>query len=312
MGSIPIISTKKRSGARRWRTPVLFDSRFLSIEPTTFRQKWNACGYAKLSHFAIVRRMLDSIPFIFLPIAIQCNLCYTNDIITSKGHTTMDLTTLEHLGLSHVLQRGTGEILEEHESALLLRDTVSEIGMLACEDVELGLSILDRHADTFSILMVSNPKLGEAACSRYGFADHMECYQVAYYGKMPPLDDRLTFRRADLSDLPVIVANYHALSEKELKKVVEQKSMLVGYYEDHLVGFIGEHLEGSMGLLFVYPEYRRMGFAAALENAKIAELLKKGILPFAQIDKNNLPSLRLQEKLGMTRSEHTIMFLWRR
>ena len=99
--------------------------------------------------------------------------------------------------------------------------------------------------------------------------------------------------------------------ETELKKIVERKSMLFGYHEDHLVGFIGEHLEGSMGLLYVFPEYRRMGFAAALENAKIAEVMQKGFVPFAQIDKNNLPSLGLQEKIGLTRSERTIMFLWK-
>ena len=223
----------------------------------------------------------------------------------------MDLTPLEYLGLSHVLQRGTGEILEERENTLLLHDRVSEIGMLACEDIDLGLSLLDRHADRFSILMVSSPKIAEIAFSRYGFADRMECYQVAYYGETPALDHRLTLRVADLSDLSTLVANYHMLDEDEVKKIVERKLILLGYYENNLVGFIGEHLEGSMGLLYVFPEYRRMGFAAALENAKIAEILQKGFIPFAQIDKNNLASLKLQEKLGMKRSERTIAFLWK-
>ena len=224
----------------------------------------------------------------------------------------MNLTALEYLGLSHVLKRGTGKILEERENALLLLDTVSEIGLLACEDVKLGLSLLERHVNQMNILMVSTPELGEAVFSRYGFADRMECYQVAYYGELPTLDDRLTIRVADLSDLPMLVANYHRLDEDEVKKIVERGSILLGYNQDgNLVGFIGEHLEGSMGLLYIFPKYRRMGFAAALENAKIAEILQKGFVPFAQIDKNNLPSLCLQEKLGMTRSERTIMFLWK-
>ena len=223
----------------------------------------------------------------------------------------MDLSTLEHLGLAHVLKRGTGEILEENETALLLRDTISQIGMLACEEVELALSWLDRHADSMNILMVSNPEIGEIAFSRYGFAANMECYQVAYYGKMPAPDNRLSLRVATLDDLPIIIEHYHMLDEDELRKVIEQKSMLFGYHEDRLVGFIGEHLEGSMGLLEIFPEFRRMGYAYSLEQAKIAEIMQKGFVPFAQIDKNNLPSLKLQEKLGMTRSDRTIMFLWK-
>ena len=223
----------------------------------------------------------------------------------------MDLTSLEYLGLDHVLKRGTGKILEQEPNALLLRDRVSNVIFLACEDVKQGISLLDRHTEKLDVLMVSNPEIGRIAHTRYGFGDNMECYQVAYYGKMPELDNRLTLRVADLSDFPILAENYHQVSPEELKEIVKRGSVLLGYANGKLVGFIGEHLEGSMGLLYIFPEYRRMGYAYSLESAKISDLLTRGILPFAQIDKNNLPSLALQEKLGMTRSERTIMWLWK-
>lgn len=223
----------------------------------------------------------------------------------------MNLTTLEYLGLSHVLQRGTGEILEQEPNALLLRDRVSNVLFLACEDEETGLAMLDRHAEKLDVLMTSNVEIGKAAFSRYGFDDCMECYQVAYYGKMPKVDEHLMIRVAELSDFPIIAENYHHVSEQELREIVERGSILLGYHKGQLVGFIGEHLEGSMGLLYIFPAFRRMGFATSLENAKIAEMMKKGFVPFAQIDKNNHPSLGLQEKLGMTRSDHTILWLWK-
>lgn len=223
----------------------------------------------------------------------------------------MDLSKIEYLGLAHVLKRGTGEILEEHPNACLLRDTVSGVSFLACEDVPLGLEILHRNEKEVTVLMVSNPKIGELAVSEGTFEKEMECYQVAYYGAMPTPDERLSFRAATLDDFPLIAAHYHMVDPDELREIVRRGLILLGYFEDEPVGFIGEHLEGSMGLLVVFPQFRRMGFGFALEQAQIARTLKGGSLPFAQIDKNNLPSLRLQEKLGMTRSEHTIMWLWK-
>lgn len=223
----------------------------------------------------------------------------------------MDFTTLEYLGLDHVLRRGTGEILEEGKDACLLRDTVSNVIFLACENVEQGIAMLDRHAEKLGVLMTSNVEIGKIAFERYGFDDCMECYQVAYFGEPPKADERLTLRVADLNDFPIIAEHYHQVSEQELREIVEHGSILLGYFDGELVGFIGEHLEGSMGLLYIFPEYRRMGFAYALESAKIAEFLSKGLIPFAQVDKNNAASLALQKKLGMTRSAHTILWLWK-
>ncbi|MBQ7173101.1 MAG: GNAT family N-acetyltransferase [Clostridia bacterium] len=224
----------------------------------------------------------------------------------------MNFTTLEHLGLDHVMKRGTGEILETGKEACLLRDTVSDVFFLACEDVKTGLAMLGRHAEKIDVLMTSNVGIGKIALARYGFDDCMECYQVAYFGKIPATDERLTMRVADLGDFQIIAENYHQCSDDDLKRIILRGSILLGYYEGQLVGFIGEHLEGSMGLLYVFPAFRRMGFAYSLESAKIAEFLKKGFVPFAQVDKNNAASLALQKKLGMKCSEHTILWLWKK
>ena len=223
----------------------------------------------------------------------------------------MDLSPLEYISLSHVIKRGTGRILEEDNNACLLCDTVSGVLFLACEDKEKGIAMLDRHTNELGVLMLSNPEIGKVAFSRYGFVNQMECYQVAYYGQKPPLDERLTLRVATLDDFPIIAEHYHMTSKQELREIIGRGLILLGYHEGQLVGFIGEHLEGSMGLLHVFPEYRRMGFGFSLEKAKIADVMQKGFIPFAQIEKNNLPSLRLQEKLGMTRSKHTILWFWK-
>ena len=86
---------------------------------------------------------------------------------------------------------------------------------------------------------------------------------------------------------------------------------MLGYEGDHPVGFIGEHLEGSMGILYVFPAYRHKGYGAALQKQMIASTMDRGFVPFGQVEKSNLASLRLQEKLGMTRSDNLIVWMWR-
>ena len=87
--------------------------------------------------------------------------------------------------------------------------------------------------------------------------------------------------------------------------------MFLGYKGALLAGFIGEHLEGSMGLLYVFPEFRRKGIATALEKYYIARTMEKGFVPFGQVEKDNKESLLLQKKLNMTQSEKLTIWMWK-
>lgn len=224
----------------------------------------------------------------------------------------MDLTGIDYLGLDRVLKRGTGTVIAESEDFMLVRDSVSGAYLLACEDVQQGLSLLDRcAAKDCNLLMTSDYALGQAAFERYGFSEKLECYQVAYYGKKPQVSDKLSVRTAEEGNLKLLAEHYQMISEEELAAVIRRRSILLGYDQGRPVGFVGEHLEGSMGLLYVFPEYRRRGFGAALQTHFIARTLDAGFIPFGQVEKDNLNSLCLQRKLGMTQSEHLIVWMWK-
>ena len=224
----------------------------------------------------------------------------------------MKIDGIDCLGIDRVLKRGSGEIVAETDHALLVRDRVSEALMLACEDAAAGLALLDRHdGSSCGLLMVSDYAVGLTAFERYGFSEKLECYQVAYYGEKPSATGGLTVRTADENDLPVLTETYHLIGPEEMEKAVRRKSVLLGYDGDRLVGYIGEHPEGSMGLLYVFPEYRRRGFGAALQTHYIVKTMENGFVPFGQVEKDNRNSLKLQEKIGMTRSDNLIVWMWK-
>ena len=224
----------------------------------------------------------------------------------------MNLNSIENLGIERVLKRGTGEIIVGDNDAILVRDKVSRAFFLACDDREKGLSILDKHVDKgCNLLMISNYELGKSAFKRYGFEEMIECYQVAYYGEKPKEDMTISFRVADMSDIDVLLENYDMISSDELREVVERGNIILGYHDNALIGFIGEHLEGSMGILYVFPEYRNRGYATMLQKHMIAITMEKGFIPFGQVEKDNEASLKLQKKLGMVCSESLITWMWK-
>ena len=219
---------------------------------------------------------------------------------------------IDLLGIDRVLRRGTGEVIEKDDTVIFAYDSVSEAYFLACEDAEAGLAALEKHVERdMRLLSVIHAELGKTVFEKYGFTDMFECYQVAYYGEPPAVREELEIRIAGREDIPMLVKNYDLISPEEMERVVERKSMMLGYKDGQLIGFIGEHLEGSMGLLYVFPEFRRMGYASVLEKRYIADTMRKGFIPFGQVEIHNAASLKLQKKVGMTQSRNTICWMWK-
>ncbi len=222
----------------------------------------------------------------------------------------MDFTSIDLLGIDRVLRRGTGTVLSAGD-APLVRDAVSGAYLLASRDAALSLPLLDRYAADISLLMVPDAALGRLVYERYGFSGKLECFQVAYYGALPEADASLAVRPAAPEDLPLLLEHYHLISPQEMELAVVRGAILIGSLGGQVVGFMGEHLEGSMGLLYVLPAFRRRGFGAALERLYIRKTMEAGFIPFGQVEKDNLPSLKLQKKLGMTISDNLILWMWK-
>ena len=78
---------------------------------------------------------------------------------------------------------------------------------------------------------------------------------------------------------------------------------MYGYYvNDKLVAFIGRHDELSMGLLYVEEGYRKLNIGFSLEAFLINKLLDEKRIIYCQVSYDNIASQRLQEKLGLVKS----------
>lgn len=246
-----------------------------------------------------------------------------------------------NVGMIQVLQRGTAELLCVNDHGVYLRDTVSDAYMMSVDDIQMGMAWLHKFEDrSYSLMQLCNREIAECAKQKYGFGTVLECFQAVYEGeeslpfagadtvfgerktfqrqqdagrktiKQSQYTEQLEIREPDAETMQLIQSSYDKLSEEELNQIHRLHNLYAGYLDGDCVGFIGSHLEGSMGLLEVFPKYRRRGYALELERFMIAHMLRQGLLAFAQIETWNAASLELQKKLGMRISKEKIYWLF--
>lgn len=107
----------------------------------------------------------------------------------------------------------------------------------------------------------------------------------------------------------MVLENYDKLSNAEVKEILKNGNLFGGYKNETLIGFIGVHLEGSIGLLEIFPQYRRLGYGTILESYMVNQMLENGFVPFVQVEINNVKSISLQNKLGFKVSEDRLYWI---
>ena len=126
---------------------------------------------------------------------------------------------------------------------------------------------------------------------------------LLYLQPSPPEVPACSIRPLTAEDSAEAARYYHLFDDPQpYLRGRAEAGALWGHFtaEGRLAGFLGIHSEGSMGMLEVVPEFRRHGIAQALEAALIRLHLERGWLPFCFVAPDNVPSLSLQAKLGLT------------
>ncbi len=240
---------------------------------------------------------------------------------------------LVHMDMIEALRLGYGKLLYFGADGVLLWDKRSRAHMLSCENAKDGQKILaglsqkERKSMELLVLHNANPFTEAGEKQEYGLFLSNECVQAVYTRGVPlPVRKDLVIRQLDLSYADVIGEHYLLMPEPEFIRERIRAGVMYGAFAEKktkvcentgkeneliLAGFIGEHEEGSMGMLEVFPEFRRQGIAEALESFCINRMLRKGRTPFCQIIKGNEASVRLQEKLGLRISGESIWWMHR-
>lgn len=209
---------------------------------------------------------------------------------------------LSGAGLLQVLRRGTGELLRADEDGVLVRDTVSGVYLLD-EFRAGGVRGWMRDLPLWLTMAVGDSALACAVGAEQNAEWIVECDQYIYQGTCPPESGSLRIDTVTPVELDEAAKNYEFLTRAELEQTADRGELFAGHdASGGMVGFAGSHTEGGMGILKIFPPYRRRGYAAELERFMIRHFMQRGLIPFGQVKTDNAASAALQRKLGMTKA----------
>lgn len=217
--------------------------------------------------------------------------------------------SLSYIDMIEPLRRGTADIIYAENDGVVIYEQNSQVCMVTMQELEKCQSIID--FEKYQIFAVHQPNISEWIQQKGNFSHSFEAYQAVYRKKETIVDcfDTIKVLTCDYTDQ--ICQNYKAMNDRKYIETLIDRKQLWGIFDNGvLAGFIGEHLEGSMGLLEVFPEYRRKGYGYKLESYLINRFLQLNEIPFCQMMTDNVKSLALQQKIGMDISEQTTIWLF--
>lgn len=201
--------------------------------------------------------------------------------------------------LLSAIRRGSAEILAAGSGGVLLYERLGRVHILSAAGEEEAARLLE-GLDRCRVMMLCQSRLAPIPAAKYGLRAGTPCRQVIYTGRPLPLDDVLAFRRPGDREMDRIAETYALADREELEDLRRRGDLYCGFADGAFVGFVGRHQEGSVGLLEVFPEYRRLGYGQRLEAFIVNQVLSRGELPYGQVFIDNENSLNLQRKLGWT------------
>lgn len=149
----------------------------------------------------------------------------------------------------------------------------------------------------------------------------MECLQGAYtrreklpvrglYGPDGRGENGFSIRTLTEEFIPFVVEHYSEIGSPEyVTERILHGAVYGAFYEEKIVGFIADHEEGSIGMLYVLPEYRKRHVAMALETYCMNLAVERGEIPYGQVVLGNEASIRLQEKMGICFAKGTVVWM---
>ncbi|MCM1282035.1 MAG: tRNA (guanosine(37)-N1)-methyltransferase TrmD [Muribaculaceae bacterium] len=228
---------------------------------------------------------------------------------------------LHHMDMIELIRRGRAKLVARQGKEILLEDKESHIFFHTCleeprshgRDSALLPRLQELCGHDANVIVLHQPE-SVPALAQMGYCADMECLTCVYTKKeqLPitglyradgqPSANGIEIFALTLEEFPLVEQCCTVGKPEYLRKRIEKGMMYGARMQGELAGFIGVHGEGSMGMLYVLPRFRRRKVAAALETYLCNWFIRQKMTPYGQIAIGSTDSVLLQEKLGLCMS----------
>lgn len=227
---------------------------------------------------------------------------------------TLDSTfnNLVYLPLKECYKRGAEFIYFDEDLQILVSDKESTV-YINTKDLDTFINKgVDINYANYEFVNVYDKNIGQYIKTKYQFDVELEELYVFEYikdTKVQVLDT--DFRVLDLTYIDIIEEHYDCVSHDEILNDLKSGHIFGLFKEEKLVGFIGIHPDYTMGMLRIFKEYQRRGYAYELEGNLINYLIDNGLKAFCHVHTHNEASINLQLKLGMVKADTKQYWLYK-
>lgn len=215
----------------------------------------------------------------------------------------------DNIHMIESLARGRWELLYEDGGDILIYERGCALAMLTVTDRKKGEELLDLVPEGIKFFQLSQEFMIPVLEERLGMHVDVQCVNACYtVGTQLPVRHK-DIRLLTAEDAVYVREHYPYDSLVDVEERIRSGAVFGAYVEGTLAGFVGEHEEGSIGMLFVLPEFRGRGIGRSLEAFLINRHLALGYTPYGQIAVGNEASCRLQEKIGLYLSKGRVWWM---
>ncbi|MBO6062119.1 MAG: GNAT family N-acetyltransferase [Clostridia bacterium] len=230
--------------------------------------------------------------------------------LKSKALSILLRDEVSNIDMAEALRRGTMEPVYASNGTVLLIAPGGFLSFFVTDDENDAREALLENS-SLRVCVAHGELARDMLKNVLGLSYDTACRQYAWMSKeKPSLDPRFTFRVLTPEDAEYVSANYNTGFE-DIPKALSEGRFFGAEMGGRLVGFIGLHSEGSVGMLQVDPEYRRMGIGLALENYMFAKHIEEGRVAYGQVFVTNEASLALQKRAGISVGSSLLWWMFR-
>lgn len=231
---------------------------------------------------------------------------------------------LLHIDMIELINRGRARIVYRDAEELLLRDMISGIYFhtrMADVPTDWNLPKKLGEDERIECIVLHQREMVPFMEKYFHLETDMECMQAAYtrreklpvrglYGPDGRGENGFSIHVLSEEFIPFVTEHYSEIGTGEyVTDRIRHGAVYGAFYDEKIVGFIADHEEGSIGMLYVLPEYRKRHVAMALETYCMNLAIERGEIPYGQIVLGNEPSIGLQEKMGICFAKGTVVWM---
>ena len=153
------------------------------------------------------------------------------------------------------------------------------------------------------LLLTTNPSVFSALCS--GYTNSYECIQYVFPSPYAANPNVRLIKESDLKN--IVIADQ---STEYIHQLFQSNRILAYYLDDTLIGHSVFHIDGTIGGVYVNPDYRGQSYGSAILKASV-NYFYNGAL-YSHVKSDNVASIRMHLSIGAVESNPRIYWMHNR